>query len=100
MTIEFEVIKKASSSNGRLGRINRWTKQKISGLPNLRIRKGLDILDEKLPLGRGGCHTPNTLIYSRFGHVPHLTRDVFDAHLAPYSDHGSSLLYQIPLGPM
>ncbi|CAK5023367.1 unnamed protein product [Meloidogyne enterolobii] len=42
------------------------------------------------------CSTPNTMLYTRGGHIPHLTWDLFDNHIAAYVEH-TRLLIQISL---
>uniref|UniRef100_A0A914MLR4 tRNA-guanine(15) transglycosylase-like domain-containing protein n=1 Tax=Meloidogyne incognita TaxID=6306 RepID=A0A914MLR4_MELIC len=42
------------------------------------------------------CSTPNTMLYTRGGHIPHLTWDLFDNHIAAYVEH-KRLLIQISL---
>uniref|UniRef100_A0A1I8BN86 TGT domain-containing protein n=1 Tax=Meloidogyne hapla TaxID=6305 RepID=A0A1I8BN86_MELHA len=43
------------------------------------------------------CSTPNTMFYTRAGHIPHLTWDLFDSHIAPFVEHRERLLIQISL---
>nr|CAD2203667.1 unnamed protein product [Meloidogyne enterolobii] len=42
------------------------------------------------------CSTPNTMLYTRGGHIPHLTWDLFDNHIAACVEH-KRLLIQISL---